>query len=805
MATALATEPRPAESPRSVFHRALRKRRDAVVARFETRDETPRLAGLVFDLLIHVALNPDTDVDATLLASFARRHRLGSDRPALPTAERVMPLLDALAEPAEPGVIDAVNYLFSRGFAEKLSPLSPGDRHAFTLRVVGLLPGVERFGPFAITYFLDDVCPEEDALRFWQAYVERVAAEVSRRTQVTDDAASPWLLGQLLALDATGLSAGRGRAWVVLKRHVTRILLAERYRWRFIRALAEGCNDPHMLHYVCSSPAMVEDAEVLHVFLTRGDSRLVSCALFALQMHGDQEAIVGRVLEYLRSRPLPEIGERLVEIYAQAHLPERPSANLRQLVGGLRALARERAREGTAESLVQAIRADARALRQTLLLADLAHDAALVATLPGRRLLERVVHTFYQTFTPSGVEHPLNDGVFARGVRRALGALIGADAPRVRDRLETFGLELAEHAARWAGDKASAAARQQLLARFCEVYAAQVSAVCRTLYARVDTRDAGRLLYQSLIRVYLEHRDVTDGLAAFGAIEQMLPTLAPELLRQPLDQLEMGAIIDAAHTIAEIERETGAGEADLHDDAHGRIEEAPIGLSPLLVNRPDRERPLVAPVRVLRRRPGVARSVLGAYLGLDLLRDLKDRALAALGLRWQGEIRLTDREVIITTVRSLGGRVIDRTGDSHALEDLRAVQVRQRMRLFYVVLGLLGMVTAGVLGGHLFFVGLRAGDLMTGLIGGAFLLFGVLFDAAMTRIAQANRRQVVLEIATASRPRNTVLLIDIERGAEVLDAFMANDAERRELALLERWSETDVDWEPLEEVASQID
>ena len=35
-------------------------------------------------------------------------------------------------------------------------------------------------------------------------------------------------------------------------------------------------------------------------------------------------------------------------------------------------------------------------------------------------------------------------------------------------------------------------------------------------------------------------------------------------------------------------------------------------------------------------------------------------------------------------------------------------------------------------------------------------------------------------------------------GAEILDAFMANDAERRELHLIEEWSEAQPEWKPLE-------
>ncbi|MCB9529690.1 MAG: hypothetical protein H6701_15100 [Myxococcales bacterium] len=791
-------EPRDA-TPESAWQRALRTRRSRVAARIERRLDAAQLAGLVFDLLVHLALDPDAVVDTTLVESFARRHRLGLEAARIPVEDdRTRPLIECLAEPDDPAVVDAINALFARGFAEKLGPLGPADRQAFTARVVGLLPGVERVGPFALSDYVDLVCAEDDALRFWQVYTERVAAEVSKRSRPPAGPQAPWVLSTLLDLHALHDEApAPSRAWLALKRHVGRILETGRHRWRFIRALVEGADDPRMLHYICTSPAMVEDPEVLHVFLTRGDGRLVSCALFALHVHGEADRVVGRLLEHLRTRPLPEIGERLVELYAQAHLPARPGINLRRLAVGLRALCAERVRDGAVDSLMQAVRGDARALRQCLLLADLAGEPMAFATPQGKRLVERVVLTFYQAFTPSGITHPLNDAVFRGGVQRALRALLAAEHPRLRERLESFGLELEEQVDRWCPPETPDATRRTLRVRFAAAYAEVALGVCRALYAAPETRDTGRLLYQSLIRVYLEHRDAAEGLAAFGAVEHALPAVFPELLRAPIEALPRGRLVDAAHAIAEIERAYGGGD---EGGPLKPIEEVlPVGISPLVARKPDRDKPLVAPVKILRRRPSNARAVLRAYLGLDLLADLRDRLAWLVGVRRRGELRLTDRELIVTGERTLGGRVIERTGDSHALDDLLAVHVRQRMRVFYLVAGLLGLVAAGLVGGHLLFVGVRGGASATALIGGAVIALGVLFDAAMARIAEGNRRSVVLELDCRSRPEHFCLLLDIDAGAEVLDAFMANDAERRELALLERWSELDVAWEPLEE------
>lgn len=800
MATAPATEqPQDEGLSQSVFHRVLRARRTAVARRIDRRLDTPQVAGLVFDLLVHLALNPDAEVDSTLVQSFARRHRLSLEQARLAIGdERTRPLLDCLADPGDPAAVDTINAYFSRGFAEKLSPLRPADRRAFAVRIVGLLPGIERIGPYALTDYLDDVCSEEDALRFWQVYVERVGAEVSKRTRQPAGPPAPWVFSSLLDIhEGRDEAPAPSRAWLALKRHVARVLETDRHRWRFIRALAESCNEPRMLHYICTSPAMVEDVELLHVFLTRGDSRLVSCALFALQINGELDVVVGRLLEFLRTRPLPEIGERLVEIYAQVHLPVRPSLNLRRLALGLRSLTGQRVIDGAVDNLLHAVRGDARALRQCLLLADLSTDPAVVSTAQGKRLIERVVTTFYQAFTPSGITHPLHDAVFRGAVRRSIRTLMAAELPRLRDRLENFGLELEEHVDRWCRDDTPEAARRSLFARFASVYADVIGGASRALFAAPATRDAGRLLYQSLIRVYLEHREALEGLAAFGAVEHALPTLYPELVRVSPDDVELGRLIDAAHTIAEIEQAYGAGEEDgalrpLEDDG-------PVGISPLVARKPDREKPLTAPVRILSRRPTGTGSVLRAYLGLDLLTFVRERAWRLMGMRHRGELRLTDRELIVTGQRTLGGRVVERSGDSHALDDLLAVHVRQRIRLFYVVLGLLGLVTGGLLGGHLLFVGLRGGDTTTALLGAGGVALGVLFDAALSRVAEARKRAVILELECKSRPRHFTLELDIDQGAEVLDAFMANDAERRELKLLETWSEVDVRWEPLDE------
>ena len=122
-------------------------------------------------------------------------------------------------------------------------------------------------------------------------------------------------------------------------------------------------------------------------------------------------------------------------------------------------------------------------------------------------------------------------------------------------------------------------------------------------------------------------------------------------------------------------------------------------------SKPDREAPLIANVQVLERRQNHAKSVLRAYLGLEVLADLKERLLSLLGLRREGQLMLTDRELVVSSKRTLGGRIFERTGDSHALSDLLAVNVKRRLRLFCSARRV-GADSSGLVE-HLLFVGLR--------------------------------------------------------------------------------------------------
>ena len=55
-------------------------------------------------------------------------------------------------------------------------------------------------------------------------------------------------------------------------------------------------------------------------------------------------------------------------------------------------------------------------------------------------------------------------------------------------------------------------------------------------------------------------------------------------------------------------------------------------------------------------------SLLRTYLGIEFLGECKEGLLSFLGIKRSGQIALSRREVVISSVRKLGDRVLERTG-----------------------------------------------------------------------------------------------------------------------------------------------
>lgn len=741
----------------NAFFSALAQRRAEVLERLRALPDAPALADTVHAVLTAVAGRGPGALKAEDLL----------DRPAAPNTVVLdgATLEDMLVtQPAEHG--DAVSALLVEGVCRRLADADAADREGRLTTMVRLLPGIERLGPFVLSDYVDVALTEADATLFWQIYVDRVAAEVKRRTQGASPPKTPWMLLALLRLHRLGPGQGAAPRWSSLRLHINRALRAARHRGRFIRQLAEDSVDVELLHFLCVSAAMVDDPEALVTFLERGDAKLISCALFTLQIRGGHGELIAQIGDALTTRPLPEVGARLVEIYAQLHvLPQRSEA-LDRLAIRIRQHVQAQVAEGVrVDSVLAAVADDPRALRQSLLLADAApRGTAPTPTL--RHLYERVIGVWFQVFTPGGVAHPLNDEGFHAGVRRAMLPML--DTPLL-ERLLTLGAGLTAHARRW-----SKTADRQTVSRFVRAYAQLVLPLASEA-ATTGRGEAAQALYGAIVRLYVRHPEVR-GAGWLGAAESVVPAMFADLIRGRDDTERL---IEAAALVAQVEAELrGASATEI---------EAPVVEAPL-------ERPVIrAPIELatVERRP--AASILASLLGAQALRRVSARWARRMGWQSHGEAVVTDDTLLVHAVQRRRGAVMSHVHRRAAVASIEAITVRRPLRLFHLAAGTSVLVGAAAYGGQLAYAGVRAASAGWALLGVGVIGAGLLFDAAAQRLARRARHVVHVRVDGAGEP--LIFDIDTRTGAPLLDALMAADARRRELALYAALAARDTAWD----------
>lgn len=664
---------------------------------------------------------------------------------------------------------EAVSALLAEGLRLRLVGLEADARRAALRTIIKLLPGIERLGPFVLSDYVDVALADEDAALFWQIYVDRVAAEVKRRTQGVDAPREPWMLLALLRVHRSGPSSGKP-AWAGLRLHVNRALRAARHRWRFIRQLAEDTVDVDLLHFLCVSSAMVDDPEALAAFFERGDAKLISCAIFALHVRGELAVTASRIVADLEARPLPEVGARLVEIYAQLHLFDALTPALTVLADGVRRIVQTQVAQGTrVDALLEAVADDPRALRHCLLLADAAppDDAAASAQLDP--LLDRVVGTWFQAFTPGGIAHPFNDAVFRDAVRRALQRRLQVEAQSTR--LIALGAELGSLARRW-GD--SPAAARQHLHRFIWAYAQLVLPLAGAAATRPETQAAATALYKVLIELYVRHPSAR-GSGWLGAVESVMPAMFTDLV-EGLEDADR--LAEAALLVAQVEAELRGAS----------VETLAVGADDQL------DRPTVrAPVRVIARAEAPAATMIATLTGWAALRHLGRRIRQGLGWRSDGEAIVTGDSVLITAQTRRRAEGIERINERISLDALATISVRRPLRAFHLVAGASVLVGTAAYGGQLAYVGLRAAESGLAVLGLGVIGAGLVFDAAAQHLAR--RAQRIVQVVLTAEGRHLVVEVDTEDGAPLLDALMAADARRRELALYASLTAKDIAWD----------
>jgi hypothetical protein len=765
----------------------VRKRRASVFRHLDEQFQTDLISEVMFDLLVHLALNADVELSPEVVDSYLWRYELDDAKTFIQLKDgRRLRVIELLEERHVVSSVEMVNALLCHGFARKLKPLPTSDRSAYCQRIVGLLPALERVGPYVLTDFMDLALTADDARYFWQLYTERIGAEISKRGNSGDRDYVPWLLHHLLILDQEPESFDSGLARMTLYRHIDRILLKENDRSRCIRQFIEQCEDDLTMRRLGLSAEFVGDSELLAELVTRGDEDQISLALYSLQVHGEIDDAVALILERFREQSLADVAHRLTEVFAQVHIPTIQSRNLQRLSLGIKTVVLDKIVAGeSVETLAQAISPDERSFRHCMLVASLAEMERFQQHPSCLALLDRVLTTFFQSFSPYGTMHVLNTNTYRQLMSQTVYVLLAQGGTKYRERFEDFGLQLESVVSRWLGPEEADQERGGLFQAMISYLLSILMPTARKLCSEASTREHGLSIYKLLLHLYVEHRSLLNDTLVFGSIPHVVDAVFPAMFGREFEEIELGYVVDAVHTVARLDSAYGMPESGRSQVGFDDAFEKGADVSSLSNDSSTVSAPVILKTRQL----SVGASLLRTYLGLEFISECKEGLLSFLGIRRSGHITLTHREVIVSSVRKMGDRVLERTGDSHSIDDLQAVRVHQNLRLFYLMFSVLSLIAGGLIGGHLLFVGLRGADTTLSVLGAMVILLAIIFDLATSRIMTRNHNNVQLELIFKTAPQKIIASIDTQTGAPVLDAFLANDAQRRELELLDGWNE----------------
>ena len=802
----------------------LYERRDEVFEHAISLERGDSIAAFVFDLFVRLAQHNHSYIDRSLIQRLSDQ----LERFEEPISEVNIPLMEGMVLTLEqaltlgappPSTHEIVNALFARGYQIYLEAKTSKERQEFASKVIKLLPSIERLGPYRLSDFIDCACDKDEATRFWQLYVERVAAEVDRRIQPSERDQYTWTLSALLKVHELGPNALIGKRWEVLRRHVERIMQSrqEDRRWRYLRLIIESCRDHRTLYFILNSPAVIEDQAIPFIFLTRGNRKLQSCALFLLHTTKIDRRQIHKLLEYFEERTLAETGERAVELYAQTQLFTQPSQVIDTLAEGVASIIMHKLKDEPVEPLLNSVTNDAHAFRQSLFLVQVIPEDRIRNTPAHVQLLERVLQSFFHTFTPSGVRHPLNDQVFQRGVARAIAELMRDQDGGHTAHLKSFGFTLNKAAKRWRpGDSDEELAKQQLLlSYFVGLYVHVLRKAARHLYKKYETRPRATELYNVIIKLFLRERDACVSSGAYEAILPLMHTLFPELvssdyLEEPAEaRIEQAAslmgLVEEERTpednlsgllsewrdrnrgrdLVEIQdeeakdNEEGEGQAGLEIETKGHI--------PIVTTVPVR-----APVRLYEAGRSAGGSVLQTYLGIEVLRQLTRRLLNLFGVSTQGELSLSGEQILLEETHQQSGRgqLASRAIRFH-VSQVSGVSVEQPLRAFYLVFGVIALVTFCFIGGHFLFAGVRGAETELGLLGLGFIVLGFVLDATMSALRESSAREVLLKLDRHNSSRPIVMGVDRidPRGQALINAFVSEAVKQKEEQFMQSLAE----------------
>ena len=190
------------------------------------------------------------------------------------------------------------------------------------------------------------------------------------------------------------------------------------------------------------------------------------------------------------------------------------------------------------ESFGQAISPDERSFRHCMLVASLAEVERFRQHPSCLALLDRVLTTFFQSFSPYGTMHVLNTGVYRSMVSETAYVLLAFGGARYRERFEDFGLQLETLVERWTGIDASDDERRGLFQAMISYLNAILLPAARKLYAEASTREQGLATYKILIHLYVDYRLLLKDRLCFGSIANVIASAFPTIIGREFHEIE---------------------------------------------------------------------------------------------------------------------------------------------------------------------------------------------------------------------------------------------------------------------------
>ena len=600
--------------------------------------------------------------------------------------------------------------LFAVGYHGRARELGPAERRDFHAAMAPLLRTLDDGTGLPLWREVVRTAPPDESGFLHAAATSDLARR--GRSALRIPVRFPWLL---LALDP--LAETRSLSLLPgpdVAGRVAQLLWDPRHRFAVVRRLAAEAGDPRLLRSLCASPRFFGPDLLCARLLADGDSAQISCALFALCHNpGPSPEVADALAGALAERPLAEVADRCVELYAQASLFSAVPGDTAQAVLEFVVVAAEEGEAGpNGEVLLGAVRDDGRSFRHLFLPAAVADAVAESDPSLAEALRRGVFERFARTFTPAGVTHPLNDEAFGDRIGAVIAARAQVDSGSVADLL-AVGDTLADLAAHLRPE-----APGSLQTLFHAAFARAILSAARRAWSQEPGGPIALSLYGTMARLAAGPASRLLGSGLLGALEHRvepgnLAAIVPSLLRE-VGRLEARDSSPAVPAIGRYRTDPRLAAVSLPPEP-GPPEEFRVPASSVGAART----PLLALLRL--------------FLGAELVLRVLSLPLRALGMRRDGQLALEEDAFRFRESVRLGSLTLRSQHTELDLSEVSSVRAEPSPGAVYRLFGWGILVSFVSVGMFLFFDGLRSQRLGLAVAGISFGVLGLLLDGACQR------------------------------------------------------------------------